>query len=62
MNEGYSDSDILKIIANANEKCGYKDYAKLLYDTATIYEAVEIIKEKENEKGLGNISEFYREN
>ena len=39
-------SDILRLFAKANEKCGYKEYAEILEDAAAVYEASEILNEK----------------
>lgn len=44
------DSDLFKLFAKANHQCGYHEHAKQLEDTATVYEAGEIIRESEKEK------------
>ena len=41
-----NNSDILKLFADANRKCGYEDYAKLLDNPAAVYEATEILREE----------------
>ena len=41
------DSDLFKLFAVVNKERGYLDYAKQLEDTATVYEANEVIREAE---------------
>ena len=44
-----NNSDILKLFAQANRSLGHNKYADLLENTATVYEANEVIKESETE-------------
>jgi len=39
-------SELLRIFADANRQCGYKDYANFLEDSAATEEAKEIIKKE----------------
>lgn len=49
-------SNLLKMFAKANKICGYDDYAKILEDSAVVYEAKEILEE-DNKKGNNNDSQ-----
>ena len=40
-------SDIIKLFARANKRCGHDEYAEILDNTAAVYEANEIVRESE---------------
>lgn len=40
-------SDMLRLFAEANRKCGRNEYADLLENTAAVYEAAEILREEQ---------------
>ena len=39
-------SYLLRMFAEANRKCGHDEYAKLLENTAVVYEAREILEDE----------------
>ena len=44
-----TNSDLLRLFAEANRKCGYEKYARTLEESAVIEEAKEILKENTND-------------
>lgn len=40
-----NNSDVMYLFALANRRCGHEEYAKLLENTAAVYEAREVLRE-----------------